>query len=229
MDHCFNDESCAAPKAKALAGIDDCCTSKADHLSSARGALRRVLWVVLALNAAMFVTELAAGLLEHSSALLADSADMFGDAFVYGLSLYALQRSDRWRAGAAVAKGGLIAVFGAVVLAEAAYKIATGVEPVAGSIALFGSLALAGNVVCLALLYRYRQADINMASSYECSRNDVLASGGVLLAAFGVYVTASAWPDILVGLAIAALFLRSSERVLRQAWPQFRAGVLHTA
>lgn len=229
MDPCCHDESCAVPKAKAPAAIDDCCGAKADDLSSARGALRRVLWVVLALNAAMFVTELTAGLLVHSTALLADSADMFGDAFVYGLSLYALQRSDRWRAGAAVAKGGLIAVFGVVVLAEVAYKIGAGVEPMAGPIALFGSVALAVNVVCLALLYRYRQADINMSSSYECSRNDVLANGGVLLAALGVYLTASAWPDILVGLALAALFLRSSVRVLRQAWPQFRAGVLHTA
>ncbi len=136
---------------------------------------------------------------------------------------------DRWRAGAAVAKGGFIAAFGLIVLAEAVLKIAFGVAPVAGPIALFGSLALATNVVGLALLYRYRQTDINMASTYECSRNDVFANAGVLLAAFGVYVTASAWPDILIGLLIAALFLRSSVRVLRQAWPQFRAGVLHTA
>ena len=88
---------------------------------------------------------------------------------------------------------------------------------------LFGLIALAANLTCLALLYRFRHRDVNLSSTYECSRNDIIANTGVLVAAGGVYATGAAWPDILVGMIIAALFFRSAVRVLRQAWPQFRS------
>jgi cation diffusion facilitator family transporter len=190
---------------------------------AARKAQRAVLTVVLGLNAAMFVAEFSAGLVAGSAALMADSVDMLGDALVYGLSLYALARGDRWKAGAALAKGGFILLFGVGVLIEAGLKIATGAPPSSTLMLGFGGLALAVNLACLALLWRFRAQDVNMSSTFECSRNDVIANCGVLAAAVGVAVFHSPWPDILVAAAIAAVFLRSAVRVIRQAWPALRA------
>lgn len=206
--------------------MDACCGGKERELAELRNSMRRVLTVVLAINAAMFLAEFAAGLVARSTALMADSVDMLGDATVYALSLYALNRSDRWRAGAAVAKGVIIAMFGIWVLVEAGLKLRYGVTPVAGIMLLFGAVALLANLACLTLLYRHRRQDVNMSSTFECSRNDVIANVGVLIAAGGVAALGSPWPDIAVGMLIALLFLRSSIRVLREAWPQFRAGVL---
>ena len=219
------------PDAGAHVTGDDCCSAKEQEIAALGADLgvKRVLQVVLAINLVMFVAEFTAGLLANSTALMADSVDMLGDALVYILSLYALQRSLRWRAGAAVAKGGIIAAFGIWVMIEAALKLVSGVTPAAGTMLLFGFIALAANLTCLALLYRFRHRDVNMSSTFECSRNDVIANTGVLLAAGGVYATGAAWPDILVGAVIAVLFFRSAIRVLRQAWPQFRSASLAVA
>jgi Co/Zn/Cd efflux system component len=86
----------------------------------------------------------------------------------------------------------------------------------------FGGLALVANVLCLRLLWRFRSQDVNMVSTFECSRNDVVSNVGVLLAALLVTALNSAWPDILIGSAMAALFLRSAIRVIAEAWPQWR-------
>lgn len=203
---------------------NDCCSSKEQEIAAlGKLGLKRVLQVVLAINLVMFAAEFTAGVLARSTALMADSVDMLGDALVYVLSLYALHRGLRWRAGAAMAKGGIIAAFGIWVLIEAALKLVTGVTPVAGTMLLFGTIALLANLTCLLLLYRYRHRDVNMSSTFECSRNDVIANSGVLFAAGGVQATGAAWPDILVGAVIALLFFRSAIRVLREAWPQFRS------
>lgn len=179
--------------------------------------------IVLAINAMMFIGEFTAGVIAGSVALMADAVDMFGDAMVYGLSLYALDRSEKWRNGAAVAKGVFILILGLGVLAQVAVKIETGVPPSSVTMLWVGALALAANLVCLVLLWRFRKQDLNMSSTFECSRNDVMANCGVLVAAAGVALLNSPWPDILVGLAIAGLFLRSAYRVLSEAWPAFRA------
>lgn len=216
----------AVPDARAIhSKTDDCCAAKEDEIAAlgAHADIRRMLIIVLAINLAMFVAEFCAGLLARSTSLMADSVDMLGDALVYVLSLYALNRGLRWRAGAAVAKGATIAFFGVGVAIEVVLKLLHGVTPVARTMLMFGSLALAANLVCLALLYRYRKRDVNMSSTFECSRNDVIANVGVLLAAGGVRFFEAGWPDILIGAIIAALFLRSAVSVLRQAWPQFRA------
>jgi cation diffusion facilitator family transporter len=205
---------------------DDCCSAKEHEVALMADGMGRVLRLVLAINAAMFVAEFVGGILAHSSALIADSVDMLGDALVYAMSLYALRRSDRWRAGAAVVKGGVIAAFGIGVFAEAVVKLVYGVTPLAGVMLAFGLIALVANLTCFGLLYRYRRQDLNMSSIFECSRNDVIANVGVLAAAIGVYWFASVWPDVLVGSAIAIVFFRSALRVLRQAWPQFRSGAL---
>jgi hypothetical protein len=233
VDDCCRTNSCAAETPPARVAdraprqvTDDCCSAKEHEIAALRDGMERVLQIVLAINAAMFVAEFTAGVVAHSSALMADSVDMLGDALVYGMSLYALRKSDRWRAGAALAKGGIIAAFGIGVFAEVVTTILSGISPLAGIMVAFGLIALAANVACLGLLYRYRRHDVNMSSTFECSRNDVIANVGVLAAAGGVYATGVAWPDITVGSIIAVLFFRSAVRVLRQAWPQFRSGVL---
>ena len=182
-----------------------------------------MLAIVLAINAAMFAGEFTAGVIAGSVALMADAVDMFSDAMVYGLSLYALDKSERWRNGAAVAKGLFILVFGLGVLIQVANKIQNGVPPPSTTMLAVGAIALAANLVCLALLWRFRKQDLNMSSTFECSRNDVIANCGVLVAAVGVALLNSAWPDIVIGLVIAALFLRSGMGVLRDAWPAVRA------
>lgn len=207
------------------APADDCCAGKEHELValSQIAGVKRVLQVVLAINLVMFVVEFAAGLVANSTALMADSVDMLGDALVYGLSLYALSRSLRWRAGAAVAKGAIIALFGIGVVVEVVLKTLNGVTPTAPLMAMFGAIALVANLTCLVMLYRYRNRDVNMSSTFECSRNDVIANTGVLAAAAGVALFGNGWPDILVGGVIAAMFFRSAIKVLREAWPQFRA------
>ncbi|WP_420834959.1 cation transporter [Pelagerythrobacter marensis] len=183
-----------------------------------------MLIAVLGINAAMFVAEFGAGLIAGSAALMADATDMLGDALVYAVSLYALNRSDRWKAGAAVMKGIFILVLGLGILVNVGIKIASGVPPSSTLMLIFGALALGANLICLRLLWQFRDQDVNMASTFECSRNDVVSNVGVLLAAGAVALFDSPWPDILVGLAMAAIILRSAIRVLRAAWPQLRMG-----
>ncbi len=204
---------------------DDCCSSKGAELEKlARQAdQRRVLVIVLAVNLTMFFAEFGAGLVAGSSALMADATDMLADAFVFGLSLYAIARSDRWKAGVAAFKGALILVLGLGILVNVAVKIQSGVPPSSTLMLVFGGLALVANVVCLGLLWRFRRQDVNMASTWECSRNDVISNIGVLAAAGLVAATSSPWPDILIGLAMAVVVLRSAVRVLGDSLPQLRA------
>lgn len=165
----------------------------------------------------MFLVELVAGLLARSTALLADSADMLGDSIVYGVSLYAVARGPAWQTRAALLKGGLMALLGGGILVEVMGKLARGVTPDAGLMSGIGVLALAANASVLLLLWRRRTDDLNMRSVWLCSRNDVIANVGVLAAALGVRATGTAWPDIAVGLAIAALFVASAVEVIRAA------------
>ena len=176
-----------------------------------------MLWIVLAINALMFLVEGYAGLIARSTALLADALDMLGDALVYGFSLFVLARSARWQAGAALAKGSFMLAFGLGVLGEALYKAFHPVLPNSGTMGVIGGVALAANLVCFLLLFQHRSDNLNMSSTWLCSRNDLIANVGVLLAAGACYVFASRWPDIIVGCIIAVLFLKSAFNVLRQA------------
>ena len=191
--------------------MDECC---AVHPVQARQ--RRILHVVLWVNVAMFLVVCAAGVIARSTALLADSVDMLGDAIVYGFSLYVIGRAPVWQSRAALLKGGIMAAFGVGVLIEVGTKLARGVTPEASIMWAIAFLALAANASVLVLLGRHRDDDINMRSVWLCSRNDVIANGGVLAAAAGVSLTGSAWPDIVVGLAIAALFASSAVSIIRQ-------------
>jgi Co/Zn/Cd efflux system component len=203
----------------------DCCHGKGHELEKVahHKDIRRVLVVVLMLNAFMFVLEFGAGLLAHSASLMADSIDMLGDALVFGISLFALRRSLRWRAGSALIKGGFILLMGVGVLAEIGAKLIWDMTPVTSAMYLFGGMALVANLSCLGLLWPYRKHDVNLASTFECARNDVVANIGVIVAAALVSASGSAWPDALVALAIAFMFFRSSLKVIADAWPQYRS------
>ena len=197
--------------------MSDCCGNAACEIEKLRKRQRSTLTVVLAINASMFAVEVLAGLLAGSTALLADSLDMLGDALVYGFSLYVVARNDAWKAAAALMKAGIMAFFGIFVLAHAAYKYLQPDVPPFETIGLVALLALTANSVCLLLLWRHRAEDVNMRSVWLCSRNDIIANIAVLLAAVGVWLANSQWPDLLVGLGIAVLFLRSALHVLRDA------------
>ncbi len=202
--------------------MDSCCETKAEEISALRSTHKTVLIVVLAMNAILFVVEAAAGLLANSTALLADSLDMLGDSLVYGFSLYVLWRSAVWKAKAALLKGVIMAVFGVGVVVEVIYKTISGIVPSAETMGIIGVVVLVGNGICFLLLYRHRSDDLNMRSTWLCSRNDIISNLSVLLAAIGVKVFNASWPDILVGAAIAALFLRSAFTVLRESIGELR-------
>jgi cation diffusion facilitator family transporter len=208
--------------------MDSCCETKADEISALRGQHKTVLVVVLVINVILLVIEAAAGLLANSTALLADSLDMLGDSLVYGFSLYVLWRSAAWKAKAALLKGSIMAVFGLGVLLEVIYKTISDLVPSAETMGIIGTLVLLGNGICFLLLYRYRSDDLNMRSTWLCSRNDIIANLSVLIAAIGVKVFDASWPDILVGAAIAALFLKSAFTVLRESVRELRIVKLQT-
>ncbi len=203
--------------------MDDCCEHKAEEISTFRADHRNVLVIVLAINAALFVVEATAGLVAHSTALLADSLDMLGDSLVYTFSLYVLWRSAEWKAKAAFVKGLLMAVFGLGVLVEAASKLVAGVVPGAETMGIVGLLVLSGNGICFLLLWRHRSDDVNMRSTWLCSRNDIIANAAVLAAAAGVAYFHSFWPDVLVGAVIAWLFLRTAWMVLQESAHEYRS------
>ncbi|RUO71296.1 cation diffusion facilitator family transporter [Pseudidiomarina salinarum] len=203
--------------------MKSCCENKTDELAQLRVRQSRVLYIVLIVNALMFITEFTAGWIANSTALLADSLDMFGDASVYALTLFVLYRGARARAGAAMVKGGFMLLFAVLVIADAIRKMIVPEVPDADWMGMVATLALIANGYCFALLYRHRSDDINMRSTWLCSRNDLLANSSVIVAALVVAYTNSLWPDILVGLAIALLFLHSARDVIRDALKEWTA------
>jgi Co/Zn/Cd efflux system component len=176
-----------------------------------------VLWTVLAINFALFCVEFVAGSLGGSSALLGDSLDMLGDAFVYGASLYVLASGARTQANVAVGKGLLMGVLALAVVADAVSSLMSAAPPSSALVGSVGVLALAGNGASFALLYRYRGDNLNFRSTWLCSRNDLIANIAVLTSAAVVAVTASRWPDAVVGVGLALLWIRTALRVLGEA------------
>lgn len=202
-----------------------CCESKATELSHLREKQAKVLKIVLAINAFMFLIEFGGGIIAKSSAVLADSLDMFGDATVYAFSLYVLNKSSLWRARAGLLKGIIMAAFGIGILFQLVIRILTETVPVSQTMGFIGMLALAANAWCLYLLYTHRQDDINMKSTWVCSRNDIIANTGVLGASYLVAVTNAAWPDWIVGGTIATLFLVSAFQVIKESMLEMRIPV----
>lgn len=205
-----------------------CCENKGKDLARLREKQGSVLKVVLIINALMFVVEFISGLLSKSSALTADSLDMLGDAIVYAFSLYVLYRSTRWKAKAALLKGLVIVGFASFVLIDTTLKMLSPSIPVAETMGLIGGLALLANTSCLLLLLKHRNDDIDMRSTYFCSRNDIISNTGVLGAAFLVQLFNSKWPDIIIGYTIAILFFRSAWPILKESIAHLRSLELQT-
>jgi Co/Zn/Cd efflux system component len=197
--------------------VSNCCESAGCETARLRERQRGTLIAVLVLNAVMFVVEAGAGIAAASTALLADAADMLGDTLVYAFSLWVVDRGELWKARAATLKGGIMVAFGLAVLGQAAWRALDPALPDAPTMGAIGALALAVNLVCLGLLWRHRGEDLNMDSVWLCSRNDIVANVAVLGAGGAVALLGSRWPDLVVGVAIAGLFLRSGIGVLREA------------
>jgi Co/Zn/Cd efflux system component len=178
---------------------------------------RRVLAWVLAINAAMFAVEIGAGLAAGSAALQADAVDFLGDAANYPISLFVIGRSLRYRASAALAKGATMALFGTWVFGVAVWHVFEGTLPHAFTMGGVGFTALAANAVAFWLLWRHRSGDANMRSAWICTRNDVMGTLAVLLAAGGVFGTGTGWPDIVVAAGMAVLALQGAATIVRQA------------
>lgn len=197
--------------------MGDCCQSKSCDLAKLRKEQSKVLWIVLAINALMFLVEFSGGIMARSLALTGDSLDMLGDAIAYGSSLYVINKGRTAKAWSASLKGSIMLASAAAVLGQAVWKLANPTQPEVTLMSGVTLLALLANTACLVLLTRHRSDDINMSSVWICSRNDLIANTSVLAAAGLVYVTHSPWPDFIVGLAITALFLKSGIGVLRSA------------
>ena len=184
---------------------------------------RRILWIALFANAAMFLVELAASVWSGSTALAADAADFLGDSANYALSLAAIAAGGAWVSRVALLKGGAMLCYGLGVLAYAAWRAWQGVPPEALTMGVVGALALGVNVGVAMLLFRFREGDANMRSVWLCTRNDVIANLAVLVAAVGVFGTGTVWPDVAVAAILAVLGLTSGRVVIRQALDELAA------
>ena len=178
---------------------------------------KRRLWLVIFLNAAMFVVEMTAGYLSKSQALQADALDFLGDALTYGISLAVIGASIRARTNAALAKGISLFLIGAWVFGSTVYRVFYGAVPEAEIMGTVAFLALLVNGVSVLLLVRYKDGDANVRSVWLCSRNDAIGNVAVMVAALGVWGTATGWPDLIVATIMAGLFLSSSFQIIRQA------------
>ena len=203
---------------------DCCCAPPPLNPDPHRGnvAYRRVLWAVLAINAVMFLIEIAAGLAAGSASLQADALDFLGDSANYAISLLVVGMALRYRASAALAKGATMGAFGLWVIATVIWHALHATLPTAFTMGAVGITALVANAASFGLLWAFRGGDANMRSAWICTRNDVVGNLAVLLAAAGVFGTGTGWPDLLVATIMAALALQGAALVTRQAWGELR-------
>jgi Co/Zn/Cd efflux system component len=199
-----------------------CCEGGCE-LDALQGRQRTTLKIVLAINAVMFFVIVAAALYAGSVALMSDSLDNLGDAITYTLSIYAVAKGSQVKARVAMFKGLLILIAALAVAGQIIYKIAHPAVPIFEAMSAFSLLGLAANGICLYLLWRHRNEDINMSSVWECSRNDIASNLSVLVAAIGVWATGSPWPDLFVALCLVMLLLKSAVRIISAARKELRA------
>ena len=195
-----------------------CCANKdLDGLASRQA---KVLWIVLIINSVMFFVEFFLGWFSNSTALIGDSLDMLGDALAYGSSIYVVNKSLSHKIKASQFKAYLMAFLGLIVFSRAIYRFIYQVVPEFEIMAYVGTVALIANAICLWLLTQHKNDDINFNSVWICSRNDIIANIGILLAATLVFFLNSSWPDLIIGLVITLLFLKSATGILKEAHSQ---------
>lgn len=184
----------------------------------------RVLITLLAINAAMFIIEVVTGILAESTGLIADSLDMLADAVVYGIGLYAVGRSTSAKIRAAFASGYFQVALALIVALDVSRRAVFGSDPEPSYMVLVGLVALAANIVCLALIARHRDGGVHMRASWIFSKNDVIANIGVIGSGGLVYLTGVRWPDLVVGIAIACIVLRGALAIIQDARNEQRQG-----
>ncbi len=196
---------------------EHCCQHKAKELQKLQKRQSKVLWIILVINAVMFVVEFSGGIKAASLSLTGDSLDMLGDALVYGCSLYVIKKGKKAQARSAILKGSIMFISAIAVLARASYQLFAQTVPTVQLMSEIGILALVANLICFLLLIRHRNDNINMSSVWLCSRNDIIANILVLLTAGLVLLTNSFLPDFILGLFLTAVFAQSAGKVLNQA------------
>lgn len=200
-----------------------CCEHETAVFDGMSPGYRRRLWAVIAINAAMFGVEITAGHLAGSQALQADALDFFGDALTYGISLAVIGASVSVRTAAALAKAGSLLAMGLWVLGATLFRVFVAGVPEAQIMGAVGALALAANLASVLLLVAYKDGDANVRSVWLCSRNDAIGNVAVMIAALGVWGTATGWPDLIVAGIMAGLFVSSAVQIARQALAERRA------
>lgn len=200
----------------------NCCTPP--PVAPVDPVYRRILWIALVANAAMFFVEIGASAFADSTALLADAVDFFGDAANYGISLAVLALAPAWRSRAALIKGCTMGLFGIFVIGKVMWNAATGSSPEPLAMGAVAMLALLVNVGVAVMLYSYRSGDANMRSVWLCSRNDAIGNVAVMFAALGVFGTNSSWPDLGIAALLGMLALWSARSVIILAFQELRYG-----
>lgn len=206
-----------------------CCSSRGPKFDGMSPSYRHTLWLVIAINAIMFVVEILAGAMAGSQALKADALDFLGDALTYGISLWAIGKTISTRSYAAMFKAISLATMGIWVFGSTIYEVFVLQVPKASVMGTVGLLALLANLLSVLLLMKHKDGDANVRSVWLCSRNDAIGNVAVMLAAIAVYFTTSAWPDLIVAAAMAGLFLWSAFQILKQAIAELRDDHLHEA
>ena len=196
---------------------DHCCQQKAKELEKLQKRQAKILWIILIINAVMFVVEFGGGIRAASLSLTGDSLDMLGDALVYGCSLYVIQKGKKAQARSAMLKGSIMFLSAIAVFARATYQLLAQTVPTVSLMGEIGILALVANLICFLLLIRHRNDNINMSSVWLCSRNDIIANTAVLITAGLVLLTNSFLPDFILGLFLTVVFAQSAGKVLIQA------------
>lgn len=204
--------------------MGECCgCGKTLDVAAMQARHRRVLWIVLLINLATFLMMVGASWYSHSSSLLSGALDNLGDAATYLLSLLVVGGGVAAKARVALFKGVLILAAAVAVAVQIGWRLAHPQVPLFESMGLAALLNLAANGFCLWLLTPYRNDDVNLASAWECARNDIFEGVSVVLAAGLVALFGAGWPDLLVAIALLVVFLRSALRVLRIAMTELRA------
>lgn len=178
---------------------------------------KRRLWAVIAINAGMFIAEMTAGQLSGSQALKADALDFFGDAMTYGISLAVIGSTVAVRTNAAIFKGLSLMAVGLWVAGSTVWQVFMHGVPKAEVMGLVGFMALGANLASVLFLMKYKDGDANVRSVWLCSRNDAIGNVAVMIAALGVWGTATGWPDLIVAAVMAGLFLSSAWQIITQA------------
>ncbi len=182
----------------------------------------KVLKILLAINAFMFIAEITLGILSESTALIADSLDMLADATVYGIALYAVGRSALVKIKAAHISGVFQVLLGVLVSADVIRRLIYGSEPESLLMIFVGIVALAANVICLMLISKHKEGEVHMRASWIFSKNDVIANLGIIISGGFVYLLDSRFPDLIIGIIISIIVIRGGIHIIKDAYQEKR-------